>query len=134
MSLCNEQLDKYKLDVDNHNKKLRNELSNQLRRFNITHTQFPEKYRQLFEQTRAEFFQIQHNDNLPNNEDIRVELETIYSYVKNLIYQERKPTEALRHINMAHTILKTLASYNTNSQQQQNTDKEIQKNEESTNT
>ena len=127
------QLDLHRMELNDHSRKLKSDLSNQLRRFNITHSQFPEKYRQLFEQTRAEFFQIQHNDNLPNNEEIRVELETIYSYVKNLIYKERKPIDALRHVNMAHSILKTLASYNNNSQQQTNTDKEIQKNEEATN-
>ena len=71
------QLNLHRIELKDHGRKLKSELSNQLRRFNITHTQFPEKYRQLFEQTRAEFFQIQHNDNLPNNEDIRVELERV---------------------------------------------------------
>ena len=39
----------------NHEKQLRQELFNQFRRLNINHRQFPEKYRDLFNQTRDEF-------------------------------------------------------------------------------
>ncbi len=52
----NQLLEKHKLEVDEHNKNLKAELSNQLRRLNIKHPKFPEKYRQLFNQTRVEFF------------------------------------------------------------------------------
>ena len=39
-----EQLSEYQVILDNHDMQIRKELSNQLRRLNITHSQFPEKY------------------------------------------------------------------------------------------
>lgn len=100
-------------------KELSSELSNQLRRLNITHTQFPEKYRKLFNETRAEFFNSQCNENLPDNENIIDELETIYAYVKNLIFQEEIPAEAIKQVNMAHNLLKTIASQKQDEAQKQ---------------
>ena len=129
----NEQMDKYETEVNNYNRSLKNNLSNQLRRLNITHTQFPEKYRQLFNQTRSEFFQSHINEDLLNNKNIRHELEIIYGYVKNLIFQEKTPQEVLRHVDRAHNILKTIAAYNANNQQQ-NTEKETQNPHNPTNT
>ena len=90
-------------------KNLSSELANQLRRLNITHTQFPEKYRKLFNDTRSEFFKCQRNENLSNNENIMNELETIYVYVKNPIFQEEMPKEAIKQVGMAHNLLKTIA-------------------------
>ena len=112
---------KYMLEERDFYKELSSELSNQLRRLNITHTQFPNKYRKLFNETRAEFFKAQGNENLPNNENTLNELETIYAYVKNLIFQEEIPAEAIKQVNMAHNLLKTIAS------QKQETNMDTQK-------
>ena len=125
--LINDQLHKYVLEERDFYKKLSSELSNQLRRLNITHTQFPDKYRKLFNETRAEFFKCQYNENLLNNQNILNELETIYAYVKNLIFQEEIPAEAIKQVNMAHNLLKTIASQKQNDAQKQETNIDTQK-------
>ena len=107
-------LDEHNLEVNKHNKDLKAELSNQLRRLNITHPQFPMKYRELFKQARDEFCQSHRIGNIPINENIRQELESIYSYVKEAIYQAETPNDVINQVKMAHTILKTLAAQNEN--------------------
>ena len=54
------------------------------------------------------------NQNLPNNENILNELETMDAYVKNLIFQEEITAEAIKQVNMAHNGLKTIASHKQN--------------------
>ena len=103
------------------------ELSNQLRRLNITHTQFPEKYRKLFNETRAEFFSCQRNQYQPNCENILLELETMYAYVNNLIFQEEIPTEAIKQVNIALNLLKTMASQLQNDEHSQETNTNTQR-------
>ncbi len=112
-------LDKHNLEVDKHNRDLKAELSNQLRRLNIKHPQFPEKYRHLFIQTRNEFCQSHRINDIPINENILQELESIYSYVKEAIYQAETPNDAINQVRMAHNILKTLAAQNENDYQKQ---------------
>ena len=115
----NQLLHKHNLEVEKHNKDLKAELSNQLRRLNIKHPQFPMKYRQLFTQTRDEFLQNHRTTSRPINENIPQELESIYGYVKEAIYQAETPNDAINQVKMAHTILKTLAAQNENDYQKQ---------------
>lgn len=68
--------------------KLKDNLSDRLRRLNITHRQFPEKYRDLFNQTRKEYFVSYRAENLQNPDNVILELETLYGYVKQRIFQE----------------------------------------------
>ena len=70
-------------------------------------------------QTRNEFHQSHHISNIPINNHILQELESIYSYVKEAIYQAETPNEAINQVRMAHTILKTLAAQNENDYQKQ---------------
>ena len=128
VKLIDDLLYNHQLEIDSHYRKLKTELSNQLRRLNITHTQFPEKYRQLFNQTRSEFFQRHRNDILSHHNNIRNELETIYGYVKDLIFQEKVPKEAIKHVNAAHNILKTIATNNAALQQIKNLDNQKSEN------
>ncbi len=112
-----EQLSEYQLILDNHYMQIHKELSNQLRRLNITHTQFPEKYRKLFNESRNAFLKGKRDNNmtdagLTQDDNIQQELETIYGHVKNLVFSEKEPKEVLKHVNTAHGILKTISSYN----------------------
>ena len=112
-----EQLSEYQLTLDNHYIHIRKELSNQLRRFNITHTRFSEKYRQLFNESRDAFLKGRIDDNitdvgLTQDENIQQELEIIFGHVKNLMFLEKEPKEVLKHVDRAHEILKTISSYN----------------------
>ncbi len=79
---------------------------------NITHPRFPNKYRDLFNQTREQHFNKYRGENLGTSENIRKELETLHGYVKQAIFQEQDPKEAMKHINLAHQILKTLVACN----------------------
>ena len=112
-----EQLTEYQLILDNHYRKIRRKLSDQLRRLNITHTRFPEKYRQLFNESRDAFLKGKIDDNmtdvgLTQEENIQQELEIIFGHVKNLMFLEKEPKEVLKHVDRAHDILKTIWSYN----------------------
>ena len=98
--------------VQTYTKGLKDSLSNRLRRLNITHNQFPTKYRKLFTQTRNEYFEYYRGEK-PNIDDkIVMELETLYGYVKDTIFHEQNPKELIKHLNLAHNILKTIATYN----------------------
>ncbi len=124
-----EQLSEYQLILDNHYMQIHKELSNQLRRLNITHTQFPEKYRQLFNESREAFLKGKRDDNmtdvgLTNDENIQQELEIIFGHVKNLMFLEKEPKEVLKHVDMAHGILKTISS--NNKQKREDSSKEYQ--------
>ena len=90
--------------------KVKRSLSNQLRRFNITHRQFPDKYRTLFDQTRMEYFSSYRSESLENTDDVALELETLYGYVKQRIFNEENPKEIMNHVNLAHKILRTIVT------------------------
>ena len=51
-------------------------------------------------------------ENLQNPDNVILELETLYGYVKQRIFQEINSKEAMKHVNLAHNILKTIATYN----------------------
>ena len=98
--------------VKNHNEKVKRSLSNQLRRFNINHRQFPDKYRNLFDEIRKEYFSSYRSENLQNTDNVALELETLYCYVKQRIFNEANPKEIMNHVNLAHKILRTIVTYN----------------------
>ena len=108
----NDILNRYNDSVEEHFMKLTAELSNQLCRLNIRHSRFPHKYRSLFIQTRKEFIKSHRNDNLQQNQEIRNELETIYGYVKELMFKEELPRNSVKHADMALKILKAIAACN----------------------
>ena len=121
VNACQEEHDKertqqhlavYQKEVQNHKEEVKRNLSDRLRRLNITHRQFPEKYRDLFNQTRKEYFVSYRTENLQNPDNIILELETLYGYVKQRVFQEVNPKEAIKHVNLAHNILKTIATCN----------------------
>ena len=112
-----EQLSEYQLIHEKHYMQMRKKLSDQLRRLNITHTRFPEKYRQLFNESRDAFLKSKRDDNmtdvgLTHDDNLQQELEIIFGHVKNLMFLEKEPKEVLKHVDRAHDILKTIWSYN----------------------
>ncbi len=112
-----EQLSEYQLILENHYMQIHKELSNQLRRLNIMHKQFPEKYRKLFNESRDAFLKSKRDNNitdvgLTQDDNIQQELETIFGHVKYLMFSEKEPKEILKHVDRAHAILKTISSYN----------------------
>ena len=95
-----------------HQRQLREKLFNQFRRLDIKHRQFPEKYRDLFNQTREEYCTNYRTLNLTTAANIAQELETLYGYQKQCIFQAEDTEEATKHVTLAHQILKTLVACN----------------------
>jgi len=106
----NENLAEYKQQLQLHRKKLRSSISTQLRRYNISHNQFPLKYRELFYQTHKEYLAKLLTDSNTNTDDITIELKTLYGYIKKRLLQGEHPKETNTTIRLAHTLLKTIAS------------------------
>ena len=100
-------LAEYQEQLDQHQQKLKTELSNQLRVYNITHTRFPIKYRGLFNQTTREYLSKLRTD---SDENVAQELRTLYAYIKRRILQGENPSELNQDIKLAHTLLKTIAT------------------------
>ena len=96
--------------ITEHEEQLHQELFNQFRRLDINHRQFPEKYRDLFNQTRDEYCATYRISDLTNATSIAQELETLYGYQKQCIFQTEDPEDATKHVTLAHQILKTLVA------------------------
>ena len=95
-----------------HREKVKRNLSNQLRRLNITHPQFPNKYRSLFEASGGQYFNDYRAENLGVAENVLTELETLHGYVKHRIFAEKDPKAAMKYLNLSHQILKTIVAHN----------------------
>ncbi|MYF98680.1 hypothetical protein F4212_06030 [Candidatus Poribacteria bacterium] len=106
-SIHSKNLEKYQEQLDQHHQKLRTELSNQLRVYNVTHPRFPLKYQELFNQTTREYLSKLRTS---SNETVAQELQTLYAYVKRRILQGENPDELTSDIKLAHTLLKTIAT------------------------
>ena len=79
-------------------------LAVKFRRLNITHPQFPKKYRELFNNTREEYLINYRTDNLPTKANILAQLDVLFGYTKNLAFEENN----VRQLALAHQILKTI--------------------------
>lgn len=102
----------YTKERADYERQLRQELFNQFRRLDINHRQFPEKYRDLFNQTRDEYCANYRTSNLMTSANIAQELETLYGYQKQRLFQAEDVEEATKHVTLAHQILKTLVACN----------------------
>ena len=88
--------------------KQRDKLTAAFRRLNITHSQFPQKYRDLFQETRAKFLAEYRDTELHMPDNVIRELETLYGLTRELAFEQRDP----KHITLALQILKTVAACN----------------------
>lgn len=101
-----------KQKVKDHHQQVRRDISRQLRRLNIIHRQFPEKYRALFNQARKQYFNEYRGDNLGISENVLKELEILLGYVKQCIFQQENQTDAMKFMTLAHQIMKTVVAHN----------------------
>ena len=95
-----------------HKEQLRENLFNRFRRLHIDHRQFPKKYKALFHETRNEFCANSRIPDLNVSENVVQELETLYGYQKQRIFQHRNSKEVMQHVTLAHQILKTIIACN----------------------
>ena len=112
LSFYREQRLDHKAEVEEHFEDTKQEVSNQLRRLNITHPRFPNKYRDLFNQSREHYFNEYRGESLGIADNVLRELEILLGYAKQCIFQEKKQTDAMKFITLAHQILKTTVAHN----------------------
>ena len=116
----NKLLEEHSVKVELYYKDIKAKLSDQLKRYNITHREFPQKYRELFNKTRNEYLINYRNQAQQNDNNVVHELETLYGFVKEHVFQSRDPKYATANIRLAHTILKTIATENKTNPPQSN--------------
>ncbi len=114
-----QNLREHQNEVSEHQRNVRMEISNQIKRFNITHPKFSQKYRELFNQTRNEYLACYRNENLKNDDNVTIELETLYGYIKQQIFEVSDKKDTTTNVRLAHSILKTIATHNLIKQNQQ---------------
>ena len=95
-----------------HKELLRENLFNRFRRLDINHGQFPDKYKALFKDTRDEFGKNYRIPNLSVMENVVRELEILYGYEKQHIFQHSNSKDVTKHVTLAHQILKTIIACN----------------------
>ena len=83
-------------------------LANLFRRLNITHSQFPEKYRDLFYQEREKYLANYRDTSLHLHDNVTRELEALYGLTRELAYEQREA----KYITLALQILKTIVACN----------------------
>ena len=83
-------------------------LSASLRRLNIKHSQFPEKYRNLFNEEREKFLADYRDTSLHIPDNVTRELEAIYGLTRELAYEQREA----KYVTLALQILKTIVACN----------------------
>ena len=95
-----------------HKEQIRENLFNRFRRLDINHGQFPDKYKALFKDARNEFCKNYRIPNLNVPENVIRELETLYGYEKQRIFQHSDSKDVTKHVTLAHQILKTIIACN----------------------
>ncbi len=83
-------------------------LSTLLRRLNIKHSQFPEKYRGIFYEEREKFLADYRDTSLHIPDNVTRELEALYGLTRDLAYEQREA----KYITIALQILKTIVACN----------------------
>ena len=101
-----------KNELPTHRAQLHKSLFNRFRRLDIDHGQFPDKYKALFNDTRDEFCKNYRIPNLNVLENVVRELETLYGYEKQRIFQQSNSKDVTKHVTLAHQILKTIIACN----------------------
>lgn len=86
----------------------RDKLTAAFRWLNITHSQFPEKYRALFQEEREKFLADYRDTALHLPDNVIRELEALYGLTRELAFEKRDP----KHITLGLQILKTIAACN----------------------
>ena len=108
-----------KQQAEKHHQQTKRNISRQLRRLNIIHRQFPEKYRALFNQAREQYFNDYRGDTLAISENVLKELEILIGYVKQCIFEQENQTDAMKFMTLAHQIMKTVIAHNALSGKQE---------------
>lgn len=85
-------------------RQIKRKLSDRFRRLHIDHSQFPNKYRELFNETRECHLNKSKDDSLHDMQNCLLELENLYNYLKFRIFVEND----ISQLPLAQQILKTI--------------------------
>lgn len=85
---------------------IRKILTSRFRRLDISHKRFPRKYRALFDQVQRQHFQSLHTKNLENPQNAIEELETLYNFIREDIFEHKDLTQ----VPLAHQILRSIVT------------------------
>ena len=108
-----EKLQDYQQQLAEYEKEVQIIVSDRLRRYNITNTSFPKKYTNLFNQTRLEFLTTAfHSEETKVTDNPTTELELLYGYLKQNIFQTLNAKKTAPYIGHAITILKAIMQNN----------------------
>ena len=107
----NQDTDEYHYQVEQHNKIIKEKLYHQLRRYDITHRDFPQKYRELFNQFRREYITIYLLEDIASQDSICNELQALYGFVRQQIFQSMNSNLTTYNIITAKSLLETIAKY-----------------------
>ena len=108
--------DEYQYKVDKHWQKVRENLRNQLRRYDINHQEFPQKYKELFNQTRKEYILNYIVEEMQGTDNIVQELEALYGYVRQCIFGMAPSDKTIKNVQLAQKLLDSIATHKKNKQ------------------
>ena len=104
----NQDPEEYNYQEEQHRKSIREELRNQLRRYDIRHQEFPKKYRELFHQARHEYVSKFIDQERKCSENIINELDALYGYVMECIHGLTPSDKTLRNAQLALRIIDSI--------------------------
>ena len=88
-----------------HELRVKNKISNQLRRYNIDHIEFPKKYKELFNQTRAEYETHLLNLGDQKGEFFNKELQKMFAVTEKRLIEEKDPNKIIAIIRLKLQLL-----------------------------
>ena len=103
--------EEYNYQDEQNKKNIKEKLRNQLRRYDIRHQELPEKYRELFNQTRQEYILKYIGQEIKDANSIVQELEALYGYVKQCIYGLTPSDRTIKNLQIAQNLLDRIAEY-----------------------
>ena len=88
-----------------HKLRVKSKISNQLRRYNIDHIEFPKKYKELFNQTRAEYETHLLNLGDQKGEFFNKELQKMFAVTEKRLIEEKDPNKIIAIIRLKLQLL-----------------------------
>ncbi len=94
---------------EQHKRNVKREISNQIRRYNIDHSDFPKKYKELFDQTRKEYVTHLLNIGKEKGDFFKQELQKMMVITEKRLCAEKDPNRIIAIIKLKLQLLNTFA-------------------------
>ena len=103
--------DEYHHQMNKHLQDFREKLRHQLRRYDISHQEFPNKYRKLFDETRQKYVQSYVMESMQNSDSIVNELTALYGYVRQCIFGMTPSEKTIKNVQIAQKLLDSISAH-----------------------